>query len=104
MNKNDQENLILEENSLFMSSVRFPIMLILVRNKMIVFSELQKLLSLSSGKLTHHLTKLAEAGYIELRKSIFPSRPLTVIRITNQGKKDFIEHINQLKTVLNKLD
>jgi DNA-binding transcriptional ArsR family regulator len=40
----------------------------------------------SQGNLSGHLTKLEEAGYVEIEKKFKGKVPLTVCRLTSDGK------------------
>ena len=42
--------------------------------------------ALTKGNLSSHLTKLEEAGYVELEKTYKGKIPLTLLRLTRQGR------------------
>ena len=98
-----KENSILPSDKIFTTSIRLTIMLILFSHKKILFNELKSILELSSGNLDHHLRKLQTAGYITIRKSLFPTRPLTIVEITKEGYDAFKEHLSKMKEVLNQI-
>ena len=101
MTKSKKEEVRLPtHNELFSIPNRFNIMLILFINERISFSKLQKLVKLTPGNLKHHLDKLDENKYITIRKMILSSRPTSIIHITEQGKNDFSEYLNSLKTIV----
>ncbi|MFX1286848.1 MAG: transcriptional regulator [Promethearchaeota archaeon] len=111
MTSNEQENtskgrpdLLLSQNNLLTSPVRFPIMLILYTSKKVRFSELQKLLHLTAGNLDHHLKKLEEANYILRKKELFPRRSHTIIMITKVGENSFRAYSEKLRDVLDKIE
>ena len=66
----------------------------------VAFTELARLCSLTDGNLSRHLTKLAEAGLIEIRKGYDHRRPLTTCRITAVGRRRFREYLAELEHVL----
>jgi len=66
----------------------------------VAFTELARLCSLTDGNLSRHLTKLAEAGLIEIRKGYDRRRPLTTCRITAVGRRRFREYLAELEHVL----
>ena len=86
------------------SPVRFTIMLLLNTHQKIPNTELRKLLEISAGKLDHHVRILEKEEYIIKGTHFFPSRPGTLITITEKGKKAFIQYSKQLRDVLNNLE
>jgi DNA-binding transcriptional ArsR family regulator len=55
---------------------------------------------LTWGNLSTHLSKLEEAGYIEVEKSFKGKRPNTSLRLTRQGRTAFHEYVKKMKKVL----
>lgn len=97
----DTLDLVLPESQILSSSVRFTIMLIIYVHKKAGFTDLQKLLHLTPGKLDYHIKKLIDANYVQKRRIIFPKRPLLFIEITNHGKTSFKEYVSKLRNLLN---
>ena len=64
------------------------------------FTELQKLLELTSGNLSTHLVKLENAGYVEVTKEFVKRRPKTWVAITDAGMEAFRRHVTALEKVL----
>jgi DNA-binding transcriptional ArsR family regulator len=60
--------------------------------------------ALTKGNLSNHLAKLEEAGYVEVEKSYKGKIPLTVLRLTRQGKTAFERYKKTLNGVLAKTD
>lgn len=52
---------------------------------------------LSWGNLSSHLSKLEEAGYIEIIKAFNGKRPATTLKMTEQGRKAFKEYIIKMR-------
>ncbi len=52
---------------------------------------------LTKGNLSSHLTKLEETGYIEIEKTYQGKVPLTLCRLTKDGRTAFQEYRKQLK-------
>lgn len=90
-------------DSIFGSPTRLAIMLILFSYKRISFTELQKVLKISSGKLNHHFKKLEDERCVSIQKTFRNLRPYTIIKITNHGEDSFREYVDKLKDVLNKI-
>ncbi|PKO05451.1 MAG: ArsR family transcriptional regulator [Chloroflexi bacterium HGW-Chloroflexi-3] len=61
------------------------------------FLYLQRETDLTKGNLTIHLSKLEDAGYIQIEKTYLEKRLLTVCKITNKGRKAFKTYLEQLK-------
>jgi DNA-binding transcriptional ArsR family regulator len=53
------------------------------------FLWIQRESALTKGNLSSHLTKLEEAGYVEIAKTYKGKVPLTLLRLTRQGKAAF---------------
>jgi len=66
----------------------------------LTFSELKQLCALTDGNLSRHLQVLEEAGLVTIFKGIEHNRPLTLCRITAQGRKRYIDYLSVLERVL----
>jgi DNA-binding MarR family transcriptional regulator len=64
------------------------------------FVYLQRETGLTKGNLSVHLSKLEEAGYISIEKTYKGKIPLTLCKLTDNGRKAFEEYHAQLKTFL----
>lgn len=60
--------------------------------------------ALTKGNLSSHLAKLEEAGYVEVEKTYKGKIPLTLLRLTRQGKTAFERYKKVLNGVLAKTD
>ena len=54
---------------------------------------------MSKGNLSSHLSKLEEAGYVEIVKSFRGKIPHTLIRLTPAGRTAFDNYRSQLRTI-----
>ena len=63
------------------------------------FTFLQRLTGLSVGNLSNHLTRLEEAGMVQIEKGFVNKRPNTMVSITSQGKQTIDEHWQRLETL-----
>ncbi len=61
------------------------------------FLFLQHETGLTKGNLSSHITKLEEAGYVEVEKTYRGKIPLTVCRLTENGRKAFENYREQLR-------
>jgi DNA-binding MarR family transcriptional regulator len=67
------------------------------------FTFLMNQAGLSWGNLSAHMSKLEEAGYLEVEKSFKGRRPNTNLRLTTAGRSAFQEYRRRLKQVLDDL-
>ncbi len=103
-NSNEKEVKLPPVHEIFSFSARFNIMLILHVHKKIGFTKVQKLLNLTPGNLTHHLTKLLENGFITVNKMLLSTRPTSIIHITEKGKESFALYLTQFKDILDEIE
>jgi len=61
------------------------------------FLYLQRETGLTKGNLSVHLSKLEAAGYIRIEKTYRGKVPLTLCRMTEDGRKAFDAYCKQLK-------
>lgn len=67
------------------------------------FTFLMNQTGLSWGNLSTHMSKLEEAGYIDVEKSFKGRRPNTSLRLTASGRKAFQEYRHNMMQMLNTL-
>jgi DNA-binding MarR family transcriptional regulator len=56
---------------------------------------------LTYGNLSSHMSKLEEAGYIEVQKEIKDKRPHTMLSLTEDGRKAFANYRKDMLDLLN---
>ena len=56
--------------------------------------------ALTKGNLSSHLAKLEEAGYIEVNKTFRGKIPLTLLRLTRDGRAAFESYKKQMAGLL----
>lgn len=66
----------------------------------IVFNDLKELCSLTDGNLSRHLQLLQEVEIVEVWKGTRGNRPQTLCRITDHGRRRFLEYISVLENVV----
>lgn len=64
------------------------------------FIFLRNLTGLTWGNLSAHVSKLVEAGYVEVKKSIVNKKTHTVARMTEDGRRAFEEYKAKMLEVL----
>ena len=67
------------------------------------FLFLQNQLKMTPGNLSSHLSKLEDAGYVEIVKEFVERKPHTALKLTEKGRKAFKEYRQNLKQVFNNL-
>jgi DNA-binding MarR family transcriptional regulator len=75
---------------------RTVIMAILSTVESADFLYLQRETGLTKGNLSVHLSKLEEAGYVNIEKTYRGKIPLTLCRMTEKGRKAFDAYRKQL--------
>ncbi len=83
------------------SQLRLAVISLLVNSESAGFTYLQEQSGATAGNLSIQITKLKEAGYIEVTKKFQNNYPQTVCRITQLGRKRFVEYVDALREYLN---
>jgi len=58
---------------------------------------------LTPGNLSSHISKLEDAGYVEVIKEFVDKKPHTMLRLTGRGRDAFREYVQSMKQVFNGL-
>lgn len=66
------------------------------------FNELKSVLEATQGNLSVHLSKLEDAGYVEIVKGYQGKKPLTRVYITPAGRQAFARYIEVLSGLVEK--
>ena len=64
------------------------------------FPELLSKTGASNGNLSTHLTKLETAGYIHQEKGYKGKRPLTLVRLTEDGRAAWITYLAEMRRLI----
>ena len=67
------------------------------------FTFLMNQTGMTWGNLSAHMSKLEEAGYLDVEKSFKGKRPNTMLRLTPQGRAAFQAYRQTMKQVLDSL-
>jgi DNA-binding MarR family transcriptional regulator len=80
---------------------RLSVLTSLVTNsKGLAFADLKQLCALTDGNLSRHLRVLEKAKMVEILKKFDRNRPLTICRITDSGRKRYLEYLSILEQVV----
>lgn len=63
----------------------------------LVFGDLKALCALTDGNLSRQITQLQESGLVEVWKGFKGNRPQTLVRLSGEGRKRFLEYIAVLE-------
>jgi len=88
-------------DSMLHSQLRLAVVSLLLGVESADFSFLQEKTGATAGNLSIQITKLKEAGYIEVTKKFRNNYPQTICKITPLGRQKFAEYVKALKEYLN---
>ena len=77
-------------------------MSILIVNNWVSYKEIKSLLDVTDGNLASHIHALEKISFLEIKKQFIGKKPLTTYRVTKNGRKAFMDHINGLEKLLMK--
>jgi DNA-binding MarR family transcriptional regulator len=66
----------------------------------LLFNDLKGLCALTDGNLSRHLQLLQESKLVEVWKGFKNNRPQTLVRLTQDGMKRFLEYVQELEHVV----
>ena len=87
-------------NAILHQELRLSIISFLVGIESAEFKKLLEVTKASKGNLSVQLTKLQQAGYIDIVKSFKGNYPNTDCMITDKGRKAFESYLAELKKLL----
>lgn len=64
------------------------------------FPELIEKTGATNGNLSTHLTKLETAGYIRQEKGYNGKRPQTLVHLTKEGRKAWLDYLDAMRSLL----
>ena len=80
---------------------RLSVMTSLARHpKGLAFADLKALCGLTDGNLGRHLQTLEEAGFVEITKGFERKRPLTLCKLTAEGRRRFLDYLDLLERIV----
>lgn len=80
---------------------RLAILAVLSSVKSADFIFLQRATGLTRGNLSSHLTKLEDAGLVQITKRFVLKKPNTNVELTKVGRERIAQHWNQLDRLKN---
>lgn len=83
------------------SQLRLAVMSLLISVKEAEFTFLKERTNATSGNLSVQISKLKEAGYIDITKQFNNNYPQTICKITPGGIEAFENYVKALQTYMN---
>ena len=87
-------------NRIFENRVRLGIMSILVVNRSADFITLREQLGTTDGNLASHLKALEAEKMVIVSKQFIGNKPNTNYKLTETGRKAFIDHLDALEEII----
>ena len=84
---------------MFQSKLRLMIVSGLIKQPL-SFTTLKQLTGATDGNLSVQISKLADAGYLVVRKEFSGKKPLTTCELTQLGRDSFREYVELLNSIL----
>jgi DNA-binding transcriptional ArsR family regulator len=82
------------------SQLRLAVISLLAGTEVAEFSYIREQTGSTAGNLSIQITKLKDAGYIDVKKQFRNNYPLTLCSITPLGRQKFVEYVDTLKDYL----
>lgn len=89
-------------DDLIHSRLRLGVTAFLASSESASFTELKDALNVTQGNLSIQLRKLEDAGYVSIDKRIVGRKPLTTVRLTDEGRAAFQAYLEALSGVIGK--
>ena len=83
------------------SQLRLAIMSLLISVKEAEFTFLKEKTNATAGNLSVQISKLKEAGYIDITKQFHNNYPQTICKITTEGITAFEKYVQALQSYMN---
>jgi DNA-binding transcriptional ArsR family regulator len=87
-----------ELNPILHSQLRLAVVSLLISVKEAEFIFLKEKTNATAGNLSVQISKLKDAGYIEITKQFKDNYPLTICKITQKGILAFEDYVNALQS------
>ena len=84
------------------SQLRLAVVSLLISVKEAEFGFLKEKTNATAGNLSVQISKLKEAGYVEVSKQFKDNYPLTICKITQVGVQAFENYVNALQSYMHK--
>lgn len=82
------------------SRIRLAVMAILASVERAEFTYLRDAVGATDGNLSTHLSRLAEAGYVEVEKRFEANRPVSRYALSAEGRAAFRAYVERMERLL----
>lgn len=89
-----------ELDAVLHAKLRLAVVSLLATTEQAEFTWLRQKTGSTDGNLGAHLLKLEEAGYVGVEKRFVQRKPVTLYRITHQGRTALMRYVQALKALL----
>lgn len=79
--------------------VRFSVVALLAASSEAEFGFVRDTVEVSDSVLSKQVAVLEQAGYVAVRKGYVGKRPGTWLRLTDEGRSSFADHLGTLRTI-----
>lgn len=97
---NEEIRTLIDVDRIVHEPARLMILAVLSAAREADFLYLLNATELTKGNLSSHLSRLEEAGYVEIEKSFVGKQPRTVARLTAAGREALVAYRRQMQAVL----
>ena len=87
-------------NDVLHSRIRTAIMAVLISVEEAGFTFIREKINATDGNLSVHLKKLEENKYITVDKKFINRKPVSIYKITDEGRKAFEDYIKTLESII----
>jgi DNA-binding PadR family transcriptional regulator len=87
-------------DSVIHAPIRLAVLSILISVENAQFTFLKESTGTTDGNLHTHLAKLANHGFISIRKTFAHNKPMTLCAITDEGREAFAGYLDQLEQIV----
>lgn len=89
-----------ELDPLLHSQLRLTIISLLVSVEQAEFTYIKEMSKATAGNLSVQITKLKDAGYINVKKKFNNNKPQTICKITGKGIEAFESYVKNIRSYL----
>lgn len=82
------------------SRIRLAVMAILASVEDVEFTFLRDKVRATDGNLSTHLSRLTDAGYVDVSRGFADGRPASRYRLTPEGRAAFIDYLSRMEELL----
>ena len=82
------------------SRIRLAVMALLASVQDAEFTWLRERTGATDGNLSTHMSRLVDAGYVQVEKSFVENRPMTRYHLSREGRRAFRAYVDRMEELL----